>query len=100
MSLTVTAASGREEFELRIPDSAELFVSTYPAPATTAADIVLDAVRAPLGAAPEGGADGVENRPPSDRARFTTAGRCRRRRFRSDPAHSLCDIFARPSRRD
>jgi len=50
--MNVTASSGREEFELRIPDSAELFVSTYPAPAATAAFLVLDAVRAPLGAAP------------------------------------------------
>jgi nickel-dependent lactate racemase len=50
--MNINVSSGREEFELRIPDSAELFVSTYPAPAATAAELVLDAVRAPLGAAP------------------------------------------------
>jgi len=48
--MKVTAFSGRDEFDLRIPDNAEVFVSTYPAATAPAADLVLEAVRAPLGA--------------------------------------------------
>ena len=50
--MNIHVSSGREEFELRIPDDAEIYVSTYPAPSLPAADLVLDAVRAPLGVAP------------------------------------------------
>jgi nickel-dependent lactate racemase len=50
--MNVTAFSGRDEFELSIPDQAEIFVSTYPAPTASAADLVREAIRGPLGAQP------------------------------------------------
>jgi len=50
--MNVNALSGRNEIVLRIPDDAEVYVSTYPVTTTPAVTLVLDAVRAPLGTPP------------------------------------------------
>ena len=50
--MDVKALSGRNEIVLRIPDDAEVYVSTYPVTTTPAVTLVLDAVRSPLGAPP------------------------------------------------
>ena len=50
--MKVKALSGRNEIELRIPDEAELFVSSYPASTTPAVTLALNAVREPIGCPP------------------------------------------------
>ncbi len=50
--MDIRALSGRNEIVLRVPEDADVFVSTYPVTTTPAVSLVLDAVRAPLGAPP------------------------------------------------
>jgi nickel-dependent lactate racemase len=55
---------GRSEFRLDLPDGADVYASSYPEPSAPAADLVLDAVRRPMGAPPL--ADALAGRRPGD----------------------------------